>query len=268
MTRESGVIKNGKVLLERIQALLDDPAHIDNPLRAVLQEVNDHIQSQNQRMERLLRISDGYQLLEHNEALTLSERCDKQIKRMERLARISDQYQRNLWEVTETLRQAANQDPLTGLANRRFLMERLKEETQRAARKGSRLAIALMDVDHFKQVNDRFGHEVGDVALCEIAGAVRQEVRRYDVYGRWGGEEFLLVLPDADPEEAVMVLERIRQTITALTVGGDDPAIRLSASFGVTLLRSGEDVDDALKRADDALFKAKREGRDRVVLGD
>lgn len=265
MTRQSGTIKDGQSLVERIQALLDDPAHGNNPLRSLLEEVNDHILGQNQRMERLLRISDGYQLLEHNQTLTLAERCEKQLRRMEKLARISDQYQRNLWEVTETLRQAANQDSLTGLANRRFLMERIKEETQRAARKDSLLAIALMDVDHFKQINDRFGHEVGDVALCEIAGAVRQGVRRYDVYGRWGGEEFLLMLPDTGRDEAVMVLERIRQTIADLAVGDESP-IRLSASIGVTLLRHGEDIDDALKRADDALFQAKREGRNRLVV--
>ncbi|EHQ52972.1 hypothetical protein ECTPHS_09794 [Ectothiorhodospira sp. PHS-1] len=267
MTRPSGSIKDGKILLERIQAALEDPDHAHHPLIPLLEEVGEHILGQSQRMERLLRISDGYHLLEHSQNLTLAERCEKQLRRMEKLARISDQYQRNLWEVTETLRQAANQDSLTGLANRRFLMERLKEETHRATRKDTSLAIALMDVDHFKQINDRFGHEVGDVALCEIAGAVRQGVRLYDVYGRWGGEEFLLMLPDTRRDEAIMVLERIRQTISTLTVGEDDP-IRLSASFGVTLLRSGEDVDDALKRADDALFKAKREGRDRVVVGE
>ncbi|MBK1717676.1 biofilm regulation diguanylate cyclase SiaD [Thiocystis violacea] len=265
MTKRTGSINDGQALLERIESLLEDTGHADNPLRPVLTEVLEHIHTQNQRMERLLKISDGYQLLERNQTLSLAERCDKQIKRMEKLARISDQYQRNLLEVAESLRQAANQDALTGLANRRHLMERLKDESQRATRKGSQLAVAMMDVDYFKQINDRFGHEVGDQALREIADAVRQGVRRYDIHGRWGGEEFLLMLPETDQPEAVAVLERIRERIGAIHVGEQAP-VRLSASFGVTLLRHGEDTDDTLKRADDALFEAKRNGRDRVEV--
>ncbi len=265
MTKGTGSIHAGQDLLERIEALLGDAAHAHDPLRPVLVEVMEHIHAQNQRMERLLKISDGYQLLERNQTLSLTERCDKQIKRMEKLARISDHYQRNLLAVTENLRQAANQDSLTGLANRRYLMERLREESQRATRNGSRLAVAMMDVDHFKQINDRFGHDVGDLALREIADAVRHGVRGYDIHGRWGGEEFLLMLPETDQSEGLAVLERIREQIGAIRVGEETP-VGLSASFGITLLRHGEDTDDTLKRADDALFKAKRNGRNRIEV--
>lgn len=252
-------------LLERMASMLADPLYREDPLYPVLAEALEHIRLQNQRLERLLRISDGYHLLERDQTLGLAERCERQIRRMEKLARISDQYQRNLLEVTEGLRRAANQDPLTGIPNRRYLMERLKEETERASRKGYPLAIAMMDVDHFKQINDRYGHEVGDTALCEIANAVRQGVRRYDIYGRWGGEEFLLLLPETAQVEAVAVLERIRQQIGRVRVGGETPTA-LSASFGLTLQRRGESLDETLKRADAALFAAKDAGRNRIAI--
>ncbi|SEQ32275.1 diguanylate cyclase (GGDEF) domain-containing protein [Ectothiorhodospira magna] len=250
----------------RLQAAIEGIDHEDHPLLPLLMELQDYLHAQDQRLERLLRIADGYHQLERHQNLSLAERCDRQLKRMEKLARISDQYQRSLWEVTETLRQAANQDPLTGLANRRHLMERLKEETERTCRRQSSLSIALMDVDHFKQINDGFGHETGDQALCRIAEVMSGCVRRYDIHGRWGGEEFLLLMPDTPLPQAVQVLERVRQAVEGITVGDDPsvPPLQLSISSGVTLLRHGEEVDHALKRADDALFSAKRLGRNRV----
>lgn len=253
----------GQETLEQAQALLEDPAHQDNPLHEALKGLCEYTLAQDQRLERLMRISDGYHLLGLNHTQSLADRCDRQLRRMEKLARISDQYQKNLLEATEGLREAANQDPLTGLANRRFLMERLREEIQRAERKDTRLTLCLMDVDHFKRINDRFGHDVGDTALCEIAGAVRQGLRRYDVYGRWGGEEFLLVLPQTSLAEAGTVIDRVRQEVGRVTVGEGDP-VTLSASFGYTCLHAGEDPNDLLKRADIALFRAKEAGRDRV----
>ncbi|MCG5493283.1 biofilm regulation diguanylate cyclase SiaD [Ectothiorhodospira variabilis] len=253
----------GPEILEQVQALLEDPDLQGHPLHEALAQLRDYALAQDQRLERLMRISDGYHLLERNHTQSLADRCDRQLRRMHKLARISDQYQKNLWEVTESLREAANQDPLTGLANRRFLMERLKDEIQRAERKHTPLVLCLMDVDHFKRINDRFGHEVGDTALCEIAGAVRQGVRRYDVYGRWGGEEFLLVLPQTSLAEAEAVIDRVRQEVGGITVG-EGESLSLSASFGYTCLHSGEDPNDILKRADIALFRAKEAGRNRV----
>lgn len=253
----------GREILERVQALLEDPDHQDNPLYEALEGLREYALAQDQRLERLMRISDGYHLLERNHTQSLAVRCDRQLRRMEKMARISDQYQKTLWEVTESLREAANQDPLTGLANRRFLMERLKDEIQRAERKDSRLALCLMDVDHFKRINDRFGHEMGDTALCEIAGAVRQGLRRYDLYGRWGGEEFLLVLPQTGLSEAGAVIDRVRQEVGQVTVG-EGESLTLSASFGYTCLHVGEDPNDILRRADIALFRAKEAGRNRV----
>lgn len=265
MTRRVRTPHADEVLVERIAAVVADPAHADAALRPLLAEALELLRHQNRRLERLLAISDGYHLLERDQTLSLADRCERQIRRMEKLARISDQYQRQLLEVAESLRRAANQDPLTGIPNRRYLMERLKEETERASRKGSRLAIAMMDVDHFKQINDRYGHEVGDTALCEIAGAVRQGVRRYDIYGRWGGEEFLLLLPETTEAEAVAVLERIRRLIGAVRVGGEVPTA-LSVSFGLTLQRRGESLDETLRRADEGLFRAKDAGRNRIEI--
>ncbi|MBK1692998.1 hypothetical protein CKO33_12615 [Ectothiorhodospira mobilis] len=256
-------------LLDRVRRVLEDPVHRENPLLPLLAELHHYAGVQDQRMERLLRIADGYQFLQHEQSLTLAERCEKQLRRTEKLARISDRYQRELLELTESLREAANKDPLTGLANRRYLMERIRDEIQRARRQGSALGICIMDVDHFKQINDRFGHETGDQALCRIAAVVQDSVRSYDVYGRWGGEEFLLILPQTATEEALGVIQRVRSCINGIHVPqGKAAGMLLSASFGLTTLRAGEeDPDILLKRADQALFRAKDAGRNRVEQG-
>lgn len=255
-------------LMGRVQRILEDPTHGENPLLPVLVELWRHACTQEARMERLLSIADGYQLLQHEQTLTLAERCERQLRRTEKLARISDRYQRELLELTESLREAANRDPLTGLANRRYLMERIRDEIQRARRKESPLGICIMDVDHFKQINDLFGHETGDQALCRIAAVVQDSVRSYDVYGRWGGEEFLLLLPQTDRDEALGVVQRIRSCINGICVPLEEGGVALSASFGLTALHDGEEAPDVLlKRADQALFRAKHSGRNRVELG-
>lgn len=253
-----------EALIERAAALLVDPAHADNPLRAPLLDLLRLSELQHDRLKRLVRISDGYHLLERNNNLTLAQRYDRELRRIEKLARISDRYQNSLRELSEALKDAALRDPLTGLGNRRFLMERIKEETGRAARSGSPYALAILDVDRFKAINDRYGHEAGDQALSRIAEAISQGRREYDICGRWGGEEFLILLPATTLTAATPVLERVRASVAAITLPGEQAQLALSASLGATEHRPGEAFSDTLNRADAALYQAKARGRNRI----
>lgn len=253
-------------LMRRIRVLLDDPAHHDNPLYAPLAELQQHTHELRERLQRLVRISDGYHEATRSRNLSLVEEYDKQIQRLGKLARISDRYQEHLRKLNESLKEVALRDPLTGLGNRRLLMERLRAERERAQRTGLTFSVAILDVDHFKSVNDRFGHETGDQVLCAIAGAIQSALREYDLCGRWGGEEFLLMLPDTRLETAVGICERVRCTIADMPLQQEGRAIAVSASFGLTDYHDGEHYSDTVNRADTALLKAKGGGRNRLEI--
>jgi diguanylate cyclase (GGDEF)-like protein len=158
----------------------------------------------------------------------------------------------------------ANTDALTGVPNRRQLMARLEEELARAMRTGQPLACALLDVDHFKRVNDTHGHQKGDAVLKALAHIVRETVRGYDVVGRFGGDEFLLELPRTDSEHAAELAERVRLAVQdRLAAEAGLPNV-VTISLGVATLRQGDDLEVLVKRADDALYRAKEKGRNRV----
>ncbi|OBS08726.1 GGDEF domain-containing protein [Acidihalobacter prosperus] len=156
-------------------------------------------------------------------------------------------------------------DMLTSLPNRRALDERLEEEAARADRNGDVFAIALVDVDHFKQINDRYGHASGDRALQIIAKLLRMKLRRSDVLGRWGGEEFLVLFPATTLEAAREIAERVRAALSAAPTHFKGEQVRLTASFGLAVWGGEKDAVPALvERADKALYAAKQAGRDAV----
>ncbi len=252
--------------LRELEALLADPAQQDNPLTPALARLLALHRQQNERIERLVRISDGYHGLSRQQTSGLADKFERQVRRLEKLARISDLYQSNLRDLTEALREASLKDPLTELGNRRFLMERLKDETGRARRKGAPLCVTILDVDHFKVINDTHGHDAGDEALRRIADVLRNSVRQYDVVGRWGGEEFLLLLPEVGLDEALQTAERIRSAIGEIAIGLDGATIRMTASLGLTRQLDDDLPSDTINRADNALLAAKRAGRNRVVV--
>ncbi|MBC7859182.1 MAG: GGDEF domain-containing protein, partial [Burkholderiaceae bacterium] len=142
----------------------------------------------------------------------------------------------------------------------------LKLECARADRLGHPLTLALADVDRFKAINDTHGHDVGDKVLIDIAQLMAAGVRGYDMCGRWGGEEFLLIFPETPACEGALLVERIRQTLCKITVGEGAAAIEVSASFGVAERRLGETISEVVKRADRALFAAKHAGRNRCEV--
>jgi len=161
-------------------------------------------------------------------------------------------------------------DILTGLPNRRGLYERAQAELSRAKREKGSVSVIMMDLDHFKEINDRFGHAVGDEALRRVAKVLQENRRDYDFTGRWGGEEFLVILPGASLAQAGLVAERLRSAVQSieLTVGGQE-TVNLRASFGAataTPATSSVGLDALLERADDAMYQAKREGRNRVRI--
>lgn len=264
MSSEPQPIHADEVLIARIEGLLAQAEHRDNPLREPLAQLFEYSQGQRARLERLVRISDGYQTLVRNNSLTLAERYDRQLRRLEKMARISDRYQASLRATSEVLKEASLHDPMTRLGNRRLLVDRLNEETERANRKDMPYALAMLDIDLFKAVNDRYGHSAGDEALCKIARCIQEHVREYDHCGRWGGEEFLIILPETTLESALQVAERVRQEIGAMP--HDFFAGRITASLGLTLYRRGETYSATVSRADTALLRAKAIGRDRVEV--
>ena len=166
-----------------------------------------------------------------------------------------------LRQALSKLEQLAIRDELTGLYNRRKLDESFAVEVSRAERYGRPLSVIMLDIDHFKAVNDTHGHPVGDAVLVETAERLRAALRTSDIPSRWGGEEFLIICPETPLETAVQLAERLRHDYESC----DFPAAgRLTASFGVAAHQKGQGVDDILLSADEALYRAKNGGRNRV----
>jgi two-component system, cell cycle response regulator len=174
--------------------------------------------------------------------------------------------QENLLRAQEALRYQATHDHLTGLWNRVMVLEQLAIEITRAKRAKKSVAIMLVDLDHFKKVNDTYGHPAGDAILREAAARMRVALRAYDSIGRYGGEEFLIVLPGCDARAALVVAERARTSVAAPVRVGDVD-IPMSISLGVASTQSAsEDPALLIQAADEALYRAKAAGRNRVSL--
>ena len=165
------------------------------------------------------------------------------------------------------LQQMSITDELTGIRNRRYIMGRLGEEFKRARRFNSSLGLVMVDLDNFKMVNDTYGHQFGDLVLVTVASRLRAGIREYDLLGRIGGEEFLIVSPDTDLEETREIAERMRGIIKAEPVNDDKRSVTITISAGVTMLIDEDaSIDTLFSRADTALYMAKKEGRDRVAI--
>ena len=165
------------------------------------------------------------------------------------------------------LRRLSVTDPLTEAYNREFLQQRLPPAVEHAERRGEPLSVAMIDIDHFKEVNDQFGHAIGDRVLSEVAGRLRAAIRAGDLLVRYGGEEFLVLLPGSDAIQAAEIAERMRLKMESDPIQTDDASIEVLISIGVAELRRGEDTGSQLvRRADTALYAAKGRGRNRVEV--
>jgi diguanylate cyclase (GGDEF)-like protein len=172
---------------------------------------------------------------------------------------------RLLEEANATISHLAATDELTGLYNRRFFNESLTKSLSSARRHSFTVSLIMVDLDNFKTVNDTYGHSAGDRVLQKFADILRSLARTDDVYARWGGEEFIILLTHTACDGAADLAERVRSTVESECV--HVTSLVVTASFGVVELKEGEDEEALIKRADKALYRAKREGRNRVVVG-
>ncbi|MEI6874008.1 MAG: diguanylate cyclase [Spirochaetota bacterium] len=289
-------------LAARLRRRMEELAEDGSPLAAELRDAAEAYVRLSERFAKVLAISDKYQELiaaitdGANEAKrnprrprdaiavgtdplidslrtnpddlvqALIARYEKLNSRINKIVAISDNYQAELRETTARMELMSRTDVLTSLSNRRDMIDRLEVELARATRQQGRFSVIMFDIDDFKQVNDRFGHEAGDAVLVGIAGIFRSLLRRADLACRWGGEEFLVLCPDTDGGSALAVAEKCRAGIEALVVSTRQGTVRTSISGGVGEFASpAEGWEDIVKRADEALYRAKLSGKNRVV---
>ena len=174
--------------------------------------------------------------------------------------------ERKVKERTEALQRLSEVDPLTGLLNRRGMMARFEQEISRQARQDGTLGLLLLDLDHFKEVNDTYGHAAGDLALCATAKVLGGVMRAYDHAARWGGEEFLILLPDCSEDDLLVIAERIRTRIEALQIDTGQHRFSFTTSIGAHRPLTPQTPDAMLQQVDRALYAAKADGRNCVRL--
>jgi diguanylate cyclase (GGDEF)-like protein len=199
---------------------------------------------------------DAYrQFLEGAQQLVLNRRMSLQLALRNK----------ELDELNRQLCVIATHDKLTCLYNRHFVVEQLERQFELLARYGNQCSIVMFDIDHFKLVNDRYGHTLGDQVLVAFSRRIESQLRLGDTLARYGGEEFLLVLPMTDLPSAIHLAERIRSNLADTPLTGPPQSLSITASFGVAQLNAAEPIDAWLNRADQALYRAKNEGRNCVV---
>jgi diguanylate cyclase (GGDEF)-like protein len=174
--------------------------------------------------------------------------------------------QEQLIASRERLRFEATHDTQTGLLNHEAILETLRKEVLRACREGTSLGVIMVDIDHFKSVNDRYGHMAGDLVLREVSRRLQLSMRPYDSIGRYGGEEFLVVAPGCNLEKARLLAERLRTSIGSEPIQDSVVSISVTASLGVSTALNAKGADQVLRATDEALYTAKVQGRNRVVV--
>ena len=156
-------------------------------------------------------------------------------------------------------------DSLTGVSSRRHCLDRLNQELERSLKFSYPFSVLMTDIDYFKSYNDRYGHLVGDAILKEVSASIKENVRQIDIVGRYGGEEFCIILAETDKEQALQAAQRIRQAIEAKLIRVYDEYVKVTVSIGLAMFpKHAKDVDNLIECADQALYKAKQEGRNRV----
>ncbi len=179
--------------------------------------------------------------------------------------RLREQRQELTLALTQ-LGELATCDELTGLPNRRFMQEQMARHLERATRTGREFCLVLLDVDHFKSVNDRFGHAMGDTVLATLAREMISVMREADELGRWGGEEFVVLMPDSNADEAAVGVERLRRRVHSTSIVCQGDALTVTVSAGIAQSHAGESIAQTLERADQALYSAKSSGRNCAVV--
>ncbi|MCX8125295.1 MAG: diguanylate cyclase [Spirochaetes bacterium] len=179
----------------------------------------------------------------------------------ESLELVSQRLLKKSLELNESVRT----DYLTGLATRLHIMEKINEEVNRANRSKSTFAVIIADIDHFKKINDTFGHKCGDIVLSNLAKILKEAIRAQDVLARWGGEEFMFLLPETGEEGAAKLAEKIRSIVESTSIDYSENKIEITMTFGISEYDTLTGVDSMINRADAALYRGKELGRNRVV---
>jgi len=203
------------------------------------------------------RIIQASALRSHEELLSSKKQADEAEARIHEL-------ENELEQISELVRE----DQLTGALNRRGLDETLTTELKRADRGQTAVSVALLDIDDFKHLNDSLGHQAGDRALVHLTKVIKETLRPADTVGRYGGEEFLIVLPDTELEAGIEAMQRLQRDLTKKFFLHNNERILVTFSAGVALRRENEDAEDLVGRADKAMYKAKQAGKNRVVAAE
>lgn len=233
MTKDRDIIESLETLeADRYQHLMADERFKDNPLLPELQQLHELYRTLTQRTERLVKEKT--------------------------------QLETQLSNMNRSLNLATRIDPMTGLANRRAIMEVIEQEFSRASRHQRATSIIMADLDHFKKINDTYGFNTGDDVLVEVSRVLRGCLRNEDVCGRWGGEEFLFLLPETPLDGALAVANKIRESVAMTEFKANKYGIQLTVSLGICEHHSGQDIFEAISKADQALFQAKLGGRNRA----
>jgi len=176
-----------------------------------------------------------------------------------------EQKNKELTEAYGKIEHLALTDTLTGIPNRRNLTNLMGKEASRSRRNGTTFSMVMCDIDFFKKVNDTYGHDTGDYVLCLVASTIQENLRRQDVVGRWGGEEFLIMLPETKMEDATGVAEKLRGAIENQEMVFGEYKFNVTMTFGVSVFESELGIEKSIKKADDALYEGKQSGRNKVV---
>lgn len=245
--------------VDRLKFMVDASGNYQEKIEVYADQLSDtdDILKINDLLENLMRDTHAMQtdIVRSREAL-LTQREE---------AETSQEKIRKLQEELTLLSEAVRIDQLTGVLNRRGLDEALGTEAARASRGDSPLTVALLDIDNFKNLNDTYGHQVGDVALKHLAEVVRKTIRPTDVVTRLGGEEFVILLPDTNIEEAIITMARLQRALTKAYFLGNNERLLITFSAGVALYKKDEDQASVIHRADQAMYLAKKSGKNRVM---
>ena len=241
------------------QQLRDQVSDLQNSVQEAA-DLESLKQALEQRLEGLLQSVSSHQRQRDSGSDDVAERLQGLVKRVAEMEQEAQQFREHI----EEQRQKSLLDPLTGLPNRAAWSERLDLEVARRQRYGGQLLLAVLDVDHFKRINDGYGHLAGDRVLKIIAGELSKRLRKTDFIARFGGEEFVLLIPATPLEGGVQLLETLRAAIEACPFHFKGEPVTITFSAGIAEFRNGEATEVTFERADQALYRAKGAGRNRV----
>jgi diguanylate cyclase (GGDEF)-like protein len=219
-----------------------------------------------ERYEKIIsdrRFADN-ELLE--ELTQLHQQCRLQVTRIDKVTAENEQLKTQLVNMVRSLDLASRIDAMTGLANRRDIMEKIDREATRSLRHQNTFTVLLINIDNFKKVNDAYGYNSGDDVLVEVARVLRGCVRNEDICGRWGGEEFLLLLPETSAEDSLSVANKVLESISMTEFKANKPGIRITVSIGISEHDSAKSAQECISGANQALATAKQSGKNRYII--